>query len=439
MATSTLGNCYACGEELQKIKMKNHILKIHGNETDGQECCLLMVEGANCEDYWLMIDVPMDKTLSVVDDFLRKIWLECCGHMSAFRSQKRYEYEEIAKSRKLYSFSKGDKLLHEYDFGTTTESLITVLGYTKRKPQKGNVRLLARNVPPMFNCSQCNASAKFFCPERAYDTGNPFYCKKCAKKYENDDMLLPVTNSPRMGECGYEGELDKFAFDKTYFDNTKQDLSKGEESKKSNANVPKSMQEIYEVIAPIITEFCISYLNDEYSDMALLMLEKLCRKRPSPLLYGKTNTWACGIIYTVGSVNFLFDRSQSPHMRASELAEKFGISQSTAGNKAGEIRKILKTGTLDPEWTLPSRLGDNPYVWMFETDTGFIVDVRHAPRAVQEGLFNAGMIPFIPSDRESNVPNKDEGGSEAIIQKSDSSNRKQEQVVAEGQFTLYDE
>ena len=27
------------------------------------------------------------------------------------------------------------------------------------------------------------------------------------------EMLLPVTNSPRMGVCAYTGELDDYAFD----------------------------------------------------------------------------------------------------------------------------------------------------------------------------------------------------------------------------------
>jgi hypothetical protein len=39
------------------------------------------------------------------------------------------------------------------------------------------------------------------------------FCAACADEHENENMMLPVTNSPRMGECGYEGELDTFEFD----------------------------------------------------------------------------------------------------------------------------------------------------------------------------------------------------------------------------------
>jgi hypothetical protein len=60
---------------------------------------------------------------------------------------------------------------------------------------------------------------------------------------------------------------------------------------------------------------------------------------------------------------------------------------------------MLKLHQLDPNWTLPSRLEDNPMVWMLQVN-GFMVDVRHASREVQEIAFNKGLIPYIPADRQ---------------------------------------
>ncbi len=209
MASGSKGNCYICGAELGKTAMKNHILKVHGREDSGQECRLLKIEGAYNKNYWLLIDLPVDSSLSDIDQFLRKIWLECCGHVSAFSGPG---YREIGKSRKLSAFSAGDQLLHEYDFGDTTKTLITIVGKIKRTPQRKNVRLLARNVPPQLSCAECSCPAEYICTECAYDIDNPFYCSACSEKHNHADMLLPVTNSPRMGNCGYEGELDTFAF-----------------------------------------------------------------------------------------------------------------------------------------------------------------------------------------------------------------------------------
>lgn len=203
MARSTKGNCYLCGAELGKTAMKNHILKDHGGET-GQECRLLKIEGACDKDYWLYVDIPVDKTLNALDKFLRRIWLECCGHMSEFRG--------AGKSTKAGKLRAGDQFLHLYDFGSTTETLITVIGTTWRPPQKEAVRLLSRNVPPQFSCGKCGAPAGYVDTEHLWDNKNPFFCEKCAGKYADEEMLLPVTNSPRMGVCGYTGELDTFAF-----------------------------------------------------------------------------------------------------------------------------------------------------------------------------------------------------------------------------------
>ena len=204
--------------------------------------------------------------------------------------------------------------------------------------------------------------------------------------------------------------------------------------------VPKSMLDKYELIAPHITNFCEGYLNEEYAAVSILMLEKLCRKRPSPLQQGRAKTWACGIIYAVGSNNFLFDKSQTPHMRASALAEKFGISQSTAGNKAREIKKLLNIGVFDPEWTLPSKLGNNPMIWMFESSSGFVFDARYAPRDIQEELFDAGMIPFIPADREHSQEKQEEKQEEKRIPsgRADAPEKKRGRGAIKGQISFDD-
>lgn len=72
------GTCYICGAKLGKTAMKNHILKAHSNGA-GQECRLLRLEGAYDKDYWLYVDLPVDKTLKALDLFLRKIWRSAVG------------------------------------------------------------------------------------------------------------------------------------------------------------------------------------------------------------------------------------------------------------------------------------------------------------------------------------------------------------------------
>jgi hypothetical protein len=203
------GNCYICGAELSKIAMKNHLIKTCMTPEAGQEVLFLKVEGAYDKNYWLYLDISLTATLETLDDFLRKIWLECCGHLSDFYYGR---HESIGMNKKIKSLSPGEKLGYDYDFGTTTELLISVLAVARRPVQREAVRLLARNVPPELTCSKCGKPAEYICIECMYETDNPFFCGKCAGVHEHDEMLLPVSNSPRMGSCAYNGDLDVYAF-----------------------------------------------------------------------------------------------------------------------------------------------------------------------------------------------------------------------------------
>lgn len=123
----------------------------------------------------------------------------------------------------------------------------------------------------------------------------------------------------------------------------------------------------------------------------------LARKRPSPLLKGKENVWAAAAVHAVGRVNFLDDPSEVPHCKPKILYEFFGIAQSTGQNKSKEIRKALGMGRMSPEWTLPSRLSDNPLVWMLQVN-GLMIDIRRAPVELQRLAYEKGLIPFIPAE-----------------------------------------
>lgn len=105
--------------------------------------------------------------------------------------------------------------------------------------------------------------------------------------------------------------------------------------------IPNAMQEKYGGIASLIAEFCDDRLNDEYKGLCLRLLEKLCRKRPSPLLKGREETWAAGIVYAVAANNFIFDKANPYSMTAQDIADGFNLSAATAGNKASQLRRMF--------------------------------------------------------------------------------------------------
>ena len=165
------------------------------------------------------------------------------------------------------------------------------------------------------------------------------------------------------------------------------------------SSVPKMMLPVYDKIVGLTDDVCDRHLDSEYRDLARAMTEALCRKRLSPLTSGQPRTWACGIVYVLGRINFLSDRSFPPHMTTADPCAAFKVSASTVHAKARVIKETLGTGPLDPKWTLRSLAGSNPLVWMVDVN-GLLVDLRDMPREVQEIAFAKGLIPYIPADRK---------------------------------------
>jgi hypothetical protein len=170
-------------------------------------------------------------------------------------------------------------------------------------------------------------------------------------------------------------------------------------TQQNQETVPKKIQATYDTIVGLTDAFCQAHLSDEYAELCRKLAAKLCRKRPSPLERGRPKSWAGAILYTIARVNFLFDSSQTPYMRADDLCKQFGVSQGTVSAKSTEIMDMLNIVQLHPEWSLPSQLDQNPMAWLIQVN-GLLVDARYVPREIQEEAFRLGLIPYIPADKE---------------------------------------
>jgi hypothetical protein len=158
------------------------------------------------------------------------------------------------------------------------------------------------------------------------------------------------------------------------------------------------MRDTFEAIVALTDPFCKEHLTDEYADLCRRLAAALCRKRPSPLLSGSLNTWACGIAYAIGGLNFVFDKSNPHYISAADLAGAFGLARNTAGAKAKAIRDALHIDTFDWRWSVPSRVDHYPGAWLIEIN-GLILDARSVPREIQEEAFRRGLIPYVPASR----------------------------------------
>ncbi len=109
--------------------------------------------------------------------------------------------------------------------------------------------------------------------------------------------------------------------------------------------IPIAMQEITGEIIAVTDKVCAEHLDAEYARLARRLVGRLARKRPSPLARGDTRILAAGVLYVLAQVNFLFDRSQSPHMSSVELAVATDVKPTTMANKAAMINRLLESAS----------------------------------------------------------------------------------------------
>lgn len=247
------GKCLFCQKSFKKSGMSRHLdthLSKLGLEKKPGKSFHLKIESDprwGTSPYFLHLWVDANAIMEDIDEFLRTIWLECCGHMSAFRylrnhktsssklsitnAMKLLKQGKITETKLENSFMGDDreismnqkinkvlykdlKLNYQYDFGSTTELQLHVLnGYPVKADEK--IVLLSRNEPFKIECSSCHKNpATKICNVCLYEE-EAFFCNECSKKHAKtcedfaDYAQMPVVNSPRMGVCAYEGgEID---------------------------------------------------------------------------------------------------------------------------------------------------------------------------------------------------------------------------------------
>lgn len=119
-------------------------------------------------------------------------------------------------------------------------------------------------------------------------------------------------------------------------------------------------------VARMVTEFCNGKIDAEYATLCEKMVRKLGRKRTNPLERGRLEIWAAAVIYTVATMNFLFDKSFTPYIPSSDIFDFFGTSSSTVSQKAAQIRTMLKLKRYwDPDFSTRHMLENNPFDFLF--------------------------------------------------------------------------
>lgn len=201
------GQCKFCGQDFTKRQIVDHLKNCEKRKKDkNAKNLILSIIDPYTKNFWLIIEANNQAKLKDLDNLIRDVWVECCGHLSQFGDYR----NQVSKGRNIVdTLSPGDKVNYIYDFGSSTELTIEALEYSNHQLSGKKIELVARNYLPLSSCVKCNQQATQICTACMED-GTGMICNKCAEKYHNEEnekeehYILSLANSPRSGVCGYE-------------------------------------------------------------------------------------------------------------------------------------------------------------------------------------------------------------------------------------------
>jgi len=216
------GTCRYCGKEIARRGATRHlsacperraILEEAERTTGpGDRLYHMRVQDKWLNDFWLDLEMRGSATLTDLDNYLRAIWLECCGHMSRF-SIGGWGSDDIPMELTISQvFQPGLTLTHTYDFGTESNTLIKAVGMREGNPTTPYpIALMVRNLMPEDICIECGEPAAWLCMECLieHDVWGSL-CDDHVRTHPHEDYgePVPLVNSPRLGKCGYNGPAE---------------------------------------------------------------------------------------------------------------------------------------------------------------------------------------------------------------------------------------
>ena len=239
------GTCALCDDMVNDITASGHLVECiarqnlpapSGTGPLGSDYSLHLSLHDGSGLYWMELAVRADTTLRQLDEFLRGMWLECCGHLSEFKIQGvrysnlaphrddpdadfiRAEYwmedDEVHMDDAVADvMPEGVEVGYEYDYGSTTELYLKNLGrhgdlvglLRPRQPWHGDrVVVLARNEPDE-ECVACQGPARWrlLSPDSEARELIPF-CDGCRPEAGRYQLVM---NSPREGTDCYDNVM----------------------------------------------------------------------------------------------------------------------------------------------------------------------------------------------------------------------------------------
>lgn len=225
------GRCYICNNIYQNNGVTRHIKsclkKTKEAEIDrGNNDNTYLIKVTDRYNFYYYLYLMVDKCvlLNELDQYLKEIWVECCGHLSNFtidqiRYEKHPDYDwkdtedmNVEIGRVL---TPGTTFSYTYDYGSSTELELKVMEEYKPLFDEKGIYLLGRNMPLEHKCEFCSNKAEVQFIDLNYGAQG-FLCNSCEKNMQSEEgeevYFSNIINSPRVGVCGYDGPADDIMF-----------------------------------------------------------------------------------------------------------------------------------------------------------------------------------------------------------------------------------
>lgn len=121
-----------------------------------------------------------------------------------------------------------------------------------------------------------------------------------------------------------------------------------------------AIQEKMQTLIKMTAEFCDANLDEEYKQLCEKLIRKMARKRDVPFLYGRIEIWAAAVVYAVGTLNLLFDKTFEPYLAPDDICTYFSTNLRTTYEKSKRIRDMFKMKYMDAEFSTQYIIEKNP-------------------------------------------------------------------------------
>ena len=155
------GKCYYCKKELTERTIKRHIKncpvmsrvieeKMNNSTTSRDQFIISLKDKYSPKVYSIYISIDANLQLHHLDQFIRNIWVECCGHLSVFYINGHSYADNSNKMNEMNVYLKdvlNDELKfeYEYDFGSTTSLILEVVDILIVPKTFTQIEIIARN------------------------------------------------------------------------------------------------------------------------------------------------------------------------------------------------------------------------------------------------------------------------------------------------------